>query len=398
MGNKHPWQRIKAKLVKIMIDRNARIEPEEPDFPQMVMDREKRIAPSVINYIIKAGIQAPSGDNAQPWKFSHKNDEITLYIDEAADQSFFNVNQAASLISCGAVIENIKIAATKLGLSTSIQYDFGPSDKIAVLGFSKDRTVKKDVLADFIWKRHTNRKLFKQESVPAGLITELKKTISTIEGTNIHFITDRDKLETLANIVARADRIRTERRDLHEHLFNMIRFSLDDAIEKRDGFYIKNLEAGFDGELFLKATKSWGVMNLANKLGFGKVVANAAFKGISNSSGAGLIVTRGIGKQDFLKGGQALERVWLTLTRAGYQFQPMTAITLFFLRRQLEVKESFSNSHTRMLDYIWEEYERQFSISGFEKKGQIMLFRFGRAEIVRYGTFRRQSDSFMEDA
>nr|NJM04335.1 hypothetical protein [Desulfobacula sp.] len=190
--------------------------------------------------------------------------------------------------------------------------------------------MNKDPLADFIWKRQTNRKLYKTAAAPSGLLIDLKSSMNEIQGTEVFFITDPEKLKKLALLVSMADRIRTERKDLHEHLFQMIRFSKEEALEKRNGFYIKNLEAGLNGEIFLKTTRSWQIMNMANKLGFGKIVAQAAFNGIMHSSGAGLVVTSSRTREDFFTGGRALERVWLSLTRAGYQMQPMTAITLFF--------------------------------------------------------------------
>lgn len=388
MGNRHPWQKIKAKLVKQMVNRSAEIKPEEPEMPNMQTDG-KQINPDILEYIIKAGIQAPSGDNAQPWKFSYKTNTIRLYLNKDADHSFFNVNQIASIISCGAVIENMKIAATKFGLKSIITY-FDDEINVAEITFSKDAMLEKDDLSEFIWKRTTNRILYEKSAVPQGLVSGLKESIKDIEGTNVYFITDRDKLEQLADLVSLADRIRTERRDLHEHLVSMIRFSMDEALEKRDGFYIKNLEAGFDGELFLKATKSWAVMKVANTLGAGKIVAQAAYKGLINSSGAGLIITSGTKHGHFLNGGQALQRIWLTLTESGYHFQPMTAITLFFLRKQIEGVKKFSKEHAMLLDDIWQRYNTLFPILNHDNNAQVMLFRFGKvSNEQKFGTLRK---------
>lgn len=395
MGNRNPIQIAKSKLVKSMLNKRSSISVEEPELPSSIFQKDKELSAEAIAYLTRAGIQAPSGDNAQPWKFSNSPNAITLYLDEDADRSFFNVDQLASVISCGAVIENIKIAASALGLGTKIEYHAREScaDNIATLTFSEEPGLEKDLLAEAIWTRKTNRKLYKKESVPSGFLRELTNTIKGIPGTDICFITERKQLEILARLVSQADRIRTERRDLHEHLAKMIRYSMDEATEKRDGFYIKNLEAGLDGELFLKATKSWSVMNIANKLGFGKIVAQAAYKGIINSAGVALVITNGKTRQDFLYGGQALERVWLGLARAGFQFQPMTAITLFFLRRQLEGDDPFSDSHAQMLEKIRGEYQALFTGVDLEKNGQVMLFRFGKADGIDYGTFRKTMES-----
>lgn len=390
LGNRHPWQRIKATLVKQMVNKNAVIKPEEPELPK-IETGGLNINPEILRYIIRAGIQAPSGDNGQPWKFSYKANEIRLYLNKEADRSFFNVNQMASIISCGAVIENMKIAATKFGLKAEIKY-CSDDINVADLFFFKDDHLKKDSLSDFIWERNTNRKLFDKAPAPPSLLVSLKNAVKDIGGADIYFVTDRDKIEKLARLVSRADRIRTERKDLHEHLFSMIRFSMDEALEKRDGFYIKNLEAGLGGELFLKATRLWTAMNAANKVGMGKIIAQAAYKGIINSSGAGLIVVDGKSRESFLDGGRALERVWLVLIKAGFQLQPMTAITFFFLRKQFEENRVFSADHALMLDEIWKKYSTLFSIPGLESRGQVMLFRFGKAPRIRFGTLRQAQD------
>lgn len=397
MGNKNPLQRLKALVVKHMLKKNENttvLKRVEPDIPEIKRDESGNLifSSDIMEYIIEAGIQAPSGDNAQPWKFSYCDNRITLYLDRDADNSFFNIKQIASVISCGAVVENMRIAGTGFGLKSGIEYASRTEDddKIATIIFSEDENAATDPLTAYLWKRETNRKPYKKESVLSSVLDKVRASIKDITGTEIHFITERSKLERLAQIVSKADRIRTEKRELHEHLFSMIRFSLEEAIEKRNGFYIKNLEAGVAGELFLKTTKSWSAMNVANRLGFGKIVALAAYKGIINSSGVALVVVNGTTRDDFINGGRALERIWLTFTQAGYQVQPMTAITLFFLRKLLEGDMSFSYNHTQMLDNIWAEYKKLFSEGDLESKGLIMLFRFGKAKDIKYGTIRKK--------
>ncbi len=394
MGNRHPWQRVKKTVVKKMINKNTTIGPEEAEIPA-VKATDTEISKEMLEYIIHAGIQAPSGDNCQPWKFSYDPDKVSLFLNEAVDHSFFNVNQSASLISCGAAIENMRLAATKLGLKAGVRFS-NDGNKVAELNLSKEAGIKKDPLADMIWKRHTNRKLFKIADPPAPMLERLSSSIKDIQGAGVHFITDRAALEKVARLVSMADRIRTERRDLHEHLNAMIRFTLDDAMEKRDGFYLKNLEGGPEGELFLKLTKSWGMMSIANTLGIGRIVAAVAHKGIMNASGVGLVTVDGTGRDQLLNGGRALERIWLGLTHAGYQFQPMTALTMFFLRLQMEGDVEFSAAHTKMLEKIKPEYNSLFSIPNLDEKAQIMLFRFGMGEDMRFGTLRQGFDNLLD--
>ena len=393
MGNKNPWQRLKIQVVKKLISKNKpKLKPDIPEKPGIILVPGKDIETFVLEYLIRAGLQAPSGDNCQPWKFEIKKNRIDLFLDQDKDRSFFNVNQVASLISCGAVLENIKIAASSLGMEALIKYDpdLRENDRVASIDLIPGET-KKDPLADFIWERHTNRKPFKKTAIASEILESVETAVDSIPGARIRFVTAREQLNKLAWIIYKIDRIRTEHKPLHEHLMSMIRFTEKEALEKRDGFPLKNLEAGLAGELFLKLTKPWSVMNIANKIGLGRMVALNAWQGMVNSSGAGLLLMDKMEDQSFIQGGRALEKVWLTLTSHGIQFQPMTAATLFYLRLILKQNKTsgFSKQHKEVLKALQDEYHTLFRLSEIKSQAQqILLFRFGKAADVECKTLR----------
>ena len=254
----------------------------------------------------------------------------------------------------------------------------------------------RDPLFASIWKRNTNRTFYGKKPISSIVLHDLKKSISDISGAKIHFVVEKDELKKLSKIIYKTDRIRTENRSLHEYLGKMIRYSHEEAIETRDGLPLKNLEAGFAGEIFLKATRPWFIMNLMNKAGIGRMVALHSFQSIINSSGAALITVDGMTTKDFLKGGQALERLWLAITRHGLVMQPMTAITLFWLRWQIEGKKSFAKKHRKLLQDVWEEYQSLFQEVNFSKEGQVMLFRFVYGKEIKYKTYRKDLKHFFK--
>jgi len=368
-----------------------------PELPKVKVT-EKTVPGDVVRYIIKAGIQAPSGDNAQPWKFSWQGNTISLYLNREADYSFFNIKQLASIISCGAAIENMRLAATAFGLEGRIAYL--PDAKNDNLMASMELCVrggKKDPLCNSIWNRHTNRKLYDKKPIPESILGHLASRVSDIPGAKLHLVTDESDLKKIAKMVYKVDRIRTEHRPLHEHLCKMIRFTDREAQEKRDGLPLKNLEAGLAGEVFLRMTRPWWVMNLVNTSGLGRMVALHSYQAILNSSAAALLTVRGMETQDFLRGGQALERVWLTMTQKGLSMQPMTAITLFWLRCQLEGDRAFSEDHRGLLQETFEEYQELFPDVNFHEEGQIMLFRMGRGGPIKQCTYRKDLEAFLRD-
>ena len=396
MGNRNPVQKIKLKVVKKLLAKNKwKYKPLIPEFPAVKVTKEY-LPEEVIRYIIRAGIQAPSGDNAQPWKFSFKDNNIFLYLDRDADHSFFNVNQIASIISCGAVLENMRIAASAFDLKANIIYlpSGMENDLMASIELIHNGTPRNPLFTS-IWKRNTNRTFYEKKPIPSLVLNDLKKSISGIPGAKIHFVTEKDELKKLAKIIYKTDRIRTENRSLHEYLGKMIRYSHEEAIETCDGLPLKNLEAGLAGEIFLKATRPWFIMNLMNKAGIGRMVALHSFQSIINSSGAALLTVNGMTQKDFLKGGQALERIWLAITQKGLLMQPMTAITLFWLRWQIEGEESFAKKHRKLLHDVWKEYQSLFQEANFSNEGLVMLFRFGYGKEIKYGTYRKDVNSFL---
>jgi len=56
----------------------------------------------------------------------------------------------------------------------------------------------------------------------------------------------------------------------------------EEAIAKKNGFYLQNLEAGITGEVFLKATKSSKIMNILNKAGLSKLIEFHSHKDITS--------------------------------------------------------------------------------------------------------------------
>ncbi|MGE4423621.1 MAG: ThiF family adenylyltransferase [Pseudodesulfovibrio sp.] len=391
-GNKSRVQRLKAWLFEnVMLKRAKRVGCEPVAAPKLPAEGES-LRP-VHDYLLKAAVQAPSGDNVQPWHFHAEDHAVEVRMDLAADNSFFNVGNLATAIASGAAVENIAIAAKACGLTPTVTLGPAPDrpDLAASIALERTENPREDMLVDAIWRRHTNRKPYRKRQIPAGIFNRLG-TVASEAGGNLDWINTPEKLKKLADTIFIADRIRMERRDLHEHLVKMIRFTPKAAEETRDGLPLKNLEAGLGGELFLKATKSWKVMRVANLVGASRVGAGVAANGIRHSGGAALLAVPGSGIADFLQGGRALQRVWLTLAHYNLRMQPMTAVTLFRLRWLLEGPEVFSARHREMLGTVWAGMADLFPQAWAQ--GPVMLFRAGFGKPIHFGTYRRPVDSF----
>ncbi len=390
-GNRAFSQKAKLWLIKnVMIERKKTVGPVIPDFPDLRSDGFGVVQ----DYIVRAGIQAPSGDNCQPWIYGKDDSAITLSLDSEADTSFFNLDQSASTISCGAAVENMVLAAQACGfdpmVSLNEQNESGLTVKVCL---EKDDNLHEPQLFDSIWKRCTNRKPFEKTPVVTGIWNNVSEAVSDLNGVSLQWLSERSQLDVFSKAVSLADRVRAERKDLHEFLFDKIRFSRQEAAETRDGLPLDNLEAGIAGNCFLKALKNWPVAKVLNSMGASKGIAKIAEQGVLHSGGIGLICTDSYDRESVFRAGRAIQRSWLMFTHYGIEFQPIAAPALFRMRVLENGSECFSPKHRELIEETWPIIEECFP--GFTNKKPILFFRIGFGKSIKYGTYRRSLASFI---
>ncbi len=397
MGNRHPWQRFKLNRLKSRwLNGKGPLQAAWKAAP-LIQTRPKAMIPPVRDYILQAAVQAPSGDNCQPWRFHADQQKIKLSMRPEVDRSLFNVEQYATLIACGAVLENMGLAATRYGFESSIEYFPQPVDalRVADIHFQSDG-IKEDPLQRYIPVRHTNRSDYDDRAIPGRTLAGLRAQGDPFPGVELELIEDRERRREVARLVWEADRIRLENRRLHAHFMRMVRFSTADAMRRRDGLPLENLEAGKGGNLFLRLTRPWPAMRLCNHLGASRMIARISYNAILRASAVGLVRCRDSSPRSFLDGGRALQRIWLAATRAGLDFQPMTAITLFRLRWQLGAQADFPHDQRERLEKIWPVYDDLLGDARFPDQGHVMLFRIGYGRRVSCRTLRRPLDAFLQ--
>src|SRR3989344_4833954 len=73
--------------------------------------------------VLEAAIMAPSGENAQPWKFVvHRQQDgvvIDVLVSDERAQSLYGWGNRASYVAIGAAVENMRVAAPSYGFSIS---------------------------------------------------------------------------------------------------------------------------------------------------------------------------------------------------------------------------------------------------------------------------------------
>ncbi|MCB0868098.1 MAG: nitroreductase family protein [Solirubrobacterales bacterium] len=173
-----------------------------------------------IRFLLGYAILAPSGHNTQPWLFRIEGDSAELRADRSRALPVVDAEDRELLISCGAALETLLIAAAHFGLRTDVSVLPEPDeeDLLARIIFHEDGRPEEaeSRLFDAITKRHTNRQAFEDRELPDGLVDELR-AVAAAAGAGLHEITGGERSE-VAGLVAEGDRIQMADRSFRREL------------------------------------------------------------------------------------------------------------------------------------------------------------------------------------
>jgi len=329
-----------------------------------------------IKKILEYGIMAPSGENCQPWRFEVKNNQIHIFNIPERDQSPYNFRQRGSLISHGALIENIIITSSSLGFKAEVHLFPENSNKNLVAIVSLEQSLsQEEPLFYSITKRVTNRKPYSQTSLGAEQLTEILNSATGIKNIKLLITEDKKDIETLSLVGSLNERLVLENEILHNFLFNHINWTKEENEKKKVGFYIKTLELPPPARIAFKIFSYWNILKRINRIGISKMIWKQNGDVYASSAAIGVLVLEGISDEDFVNIGKVTERVWLTVTKLGLSFQPMTG-TFFFMQRILNQEyEPFSKDQVDLIKTAYANVQKIFKLNtGLV----VMMFRIGR--------------------
>jgi len=326
--------------------------------------------------LLNIAVNAPSGDNCQPWKFTIEGNQVNIRNLPEKDTSLYNFEQRASLIAHGALLENLAIGAPTFGMRAEIlefpNFAADP-DLVATVIFSEKEKAE-DPLFFWLERRCTNRKKF--NTVP--LTDSQKKTLLQVfdgnPGVQCYMATDSDKIRLLASILANNERLIFENYHLHHFLFEQIRWTDEEAKQTRDGMDIKTLELSLLNRLAFKILKYWPVVEILNKIGLSKIVAQSGKELVESSAGIIALTLEDISAESFMKAGRIMQRFWLQATALGLSVQPIIGLALLIQSVCSGVREGLDDSQRQLIMTIAENLDGVFGLSG---KAPAMIFRIG---------------------
>lgn len=325
-----------------------------------------------IRMLVTDALNAPSGDNAQPWRFAIENGTLLIYKVPGADPTLYDYRERGTYLAHGALVENISICAARRGYRAGIALFPGEPDCTARISFSRADGVEDELLAHAIPARTTNRKPYHKIALRADHRAALE---TAIPGTDLRLVEAPTARALLAHAVSTNERLLMEERQLHDGLFGMIRWSRQ-AEREMPGLYVETMELPPPVRfLFRHVVRHWPLLSILNLAGFSRMIPAQTAPVYEASSAFGAIVSTGYDAADFVVSGRAFERLWLTATRVGLSLQPTTAIPYLMQRIAGGDAEMFSPKHRALIQEAYGVMEKTFNLVGSEHI--VMLFRVG---------------------
>jgi hypothetical protein len=262
---------------------------------------------------------APSVHNTQPWRLHLRRDGLAVFADRSRQLAVLDPTARQMTISCGCALMNARVSLAADGIAVRVDRfpDPAQTDLLGSISWSEDELSAEDhdlaQLDKVLEHRQTNRRRFAEDHVADDLL-ELLEDAAAAEGAQLLVIRRPEHRVTVAALSQHADAVE----NLNPAYRAELRAWTTDDPARRDGVpgaAVPHVDAGSDDEVPIRDFDTRGTGGLPTETRS------------SRNQCLVLIGTVGDTPRDWLRAGEALERVLLEITRAGHVATPLTQIT-----------------------------------------------------------------------
>jgi len=283
--------------------------------------------------LLDAAVWAPSVHNTQPWWFGTRGSTVTVHADMDRRLEIADPEGREMLISCGAALYTLRLAARHLGHHPRVEVLSDPDRPGLIadvaIGPPEPATGEEHRMYAQIRRRRTHRGGFRPEGLPAGLLQALR-THAYDEGVMLRVIAEPRARIALAALTEVAEQ--TQRQN-PAYTAEMARWAPRPGSGRPDGVHDnayprdpERTDPNFAQRDYARG-QGWGLLGDDRQETTGVVT---------------LLTTGADGRTDWLRAGQALQRVLLRAAEEG--------VSAAFHTQALEVPELREFIRTRHCD------------------------------------------------
>jgi ThiF family len=303
-------------------------EPDDGAGAAATADGDDLRAPEdAIAAVVHAVRLAPSGGNAQPWSVSADSRSLRIYL-AAERSSAMDVRYRGSYVAIGAALHNARVAAAANAILGPVEIRAaGPdSDLVATLHFGSEDDPELSAQYGSMLRRGSNRHFGTAAPLDPRTRDALTATARRT-GARLHLLSDRASIAACADILAVSDRVRYLTPVLHDQLISELRWPGSDRLDV--GIDVRTLELDATDLAKLDVVRRPDVMAYLAQWGGGRALGDATRDLVKSSSALAVVTVGGTNPTDFIRGGSAVEDVWICAEQHGLAVQPVSPVFLF---------------------------------------------------------------------
>ncbi|SEF15916.1 Rv1355c family protein [Jiangella alba] len=338
--------------------------------------------------VVHAARLAPSGGNTQPWAFTLSSEGLAIDLDRT-QTSTLDVAFRGSHVAIGAALFNARVAAARHGLLGAVEIP-ADGDHVATLRFGSGTDPELAGLYDAMLRRVSNRHFNGPAPLPPET-TDVLRAAAAAEDGDVHLVTGREPLRQLAELLGESDRLRYLTEHLHREMMRELRWPGVDALDW--GIDVRTLELDRSDLAKLGVARRSDVMAVLAEQDLGRALGESTRDRVEAAAGLAVVSVAGSSPADYVRGGQAVERVWIEAERLGLAVHPMSPVFIFGVD-----DADFEELSPRYSDRLRRLRDDFAGIVGLGRRHVALVMRIGYAPSVSVRSRRLSADRTVRDA
>jgi molybdopterin/thiamine biosynthesis adenylyltransferase/nitroreductase len=386
---------------------SLRINPYEPfDVNEAILladsvpysNDECKVDEATVRAIVAAACQAPSTGNDQPWKWLYRNSRLHLFHDRYRSYSFGDFQNIASNISFGASYENLVLKSHENGLSVKAElFPLGnESTLIAAIDFyntpeEDTEPIYSPESVNAIFERCTNRNPSVPAVIPEADYLALKHAAESVAGATFHYISDRQQIMAIGEIIGECDRVRLLNENGHRDFVEReMKWSAKEAEESKDGIDIRTLGLDNAQMAAMSIIRDEEITRSLKNIDGGRALIDVAKKTVSTASALGIITLPKYSYKDFFLGGMSMQRLWLKAEELQFAIHPLISPFYLFPRVNNSNGEGLDEAEAANIREVYKKFRALVPLE--ENNAEVFLFKIAQAEKPKIKSFRLPLD------